>query len=862
MKTSKLKTALAAAVALIAGFADASLVTQSTVKPGVWCTSRTAAVSYAEKNNMPLFLFLGSPDCAYCRKCINEALDTATFKDWQARRQIVFAFIEKSNITADDPDYKWATGGTPNTAAGNLPICRIYWKKANGSVVGRSYSGRAGKVLLANGQKAASALTPQAIINSIESYISSWSFASTLSIPSSGTLQEGVAKTFTISRSGSGSVNATLTISSPSGDVKFVSGTNRLDKLSLTLTGGSASFVVEAPSTADIDSRTATVTLSSTTSGTKFGNKTLSLAVQDRVASAIGSWVSMVEVASGTWDAAENGGPILSPQTGNTPEIKIAAASAGVITVAFPATTPVGTKTLGLDGQTAYLVDADYHVETVGIAQGGVMSLYTAASTISFQAFGAPVVSKPASGAMIAKSDARANKSALDLSWRAVAGAERYIVRVGDVTVTNAADELSVNAYDLGVVTDAVLNDTSASKSYSWSVTAVSPALTLGAATSTAAATFTLAVKPQFSSSVVSSATVYQRIGNTISVAATGAPGITYSLARGSSLPSGLVLNAATGVISGTPRRNGGTTRVTVVASSSNGQASSKTISITAAKFPVALKGNWIGQNVNGSGLATAGYLVKISASGKVTCTKTASSGGTAKLSGTIACDYTSGAGRYVLTLDGTKWTYAANAFSAGTARKVVKQNANGALNSYSTVAVYNGARMYGYLSVKVTGGKKARVAGYVNGKKVSKSVNLAVSGSTATAFFAVGGVYGSVNVRAGAGAGASPSKVAAGGTVCTASGKIFPSNVNVSSLNGARLTVGSRSLPVSVASSGKLAVAKNNAYSAKLTYNAKSGVFKGTFAGVKFYGAMAYVNGAWIGCGTAENGQEVKISK
>lgn len=848
------KVVLALAL-LVSGF----ILHAESVTLGQWCYDLNAAKAFAVANKAPIFCFYGVDGCAYCDKAIT-AFNTSYFKNYMAQKRIVFLWLHP-HAWADDALWKFASN---NWEADLFPAMRIWWPKTGSASSGITSYTCIGRLSHSSVKKFSGNTLQEKLVTMINTYTAGWSPADPASVFSFNVTQaatrEGTEKGFSVSRAGGKkAMSVTLTIDAESG-VTFGDGSTTTVLSWAEGATGSRGFSLKTTLLPALQPNyVATVTMevpaSTKDAPTQCKTKTLQLTVTD----AFTEDYDWVEDIAGDWEQWESDDvdALRTEAAIDGVEILIKSAKTGVIDVTGSPDAPTVELSVG-DGE-AFVLSHDYACETgvsVGVSEGDWLKVRAVGEgqarvkAMAFAEFGAPTIVSPKNGASMAKDAVKANKALVDLSWTKVDLATSYELTVGDTTVTLPADVTSTNGVDLGAVSTSGTTDTQ----YTWTVKAICDGLDAGnALTNSVSGSFTLTVYPLFNLPLTA-ATIYLKSGTAISVAASGAPGITYSA---SGLPAGLSLNASTGVISGTPKK-AGTYKVTVTARSSNGHASTKTVTVTVAKFPKdKLKGKFYGYAANGSGFATAGYEVSISASGKVSCKKTSASG-QAKIVGSLTTDYSTGTLRHLIFLDGRTWVLSGNTFTSGSSI-ICKQAVNAGLNGYSNVAVTDASgNARGYLSVKVTSGKKAKVAGYIDGKKINKSVYLAVTGGTGKAFFGANGVYGLVVVT---GAGATSATQVMGGSY-TAQGCKFASSCSASAFAGTRLSVGGKTLPV-VVNKEKIAVDKGNAYAAKLSWKKKTGVFKGKFDGQKYEGAFVKIGGAWVGIGSTVGGfMPVKIAK
>lgn len=849
------KVVLALAL-LVSGFA----LRAANVTLGQWCYDLNSAKAFAVANKAPLFCFYGVDDCAYCEKAIT-AFNTSYFKSFMNQKKIVFLWLHPHSW-ADDALWKFASSGGPADA---FPAMRIWWPKTGSEksgVTGYSFIGRLSHSTL---KKFAGGTLQEKLVSVINAYTAGWSPADSASVFSFNVTQaatrEGTEKGFSVNRAGGKkAMTVTLTIDAESG-VTFGDGkTTAVLSWAAGATGSRGFTLKTLLSPALQPNYVATVTMdvpaSTKDAPTQCKTKTLQLTVTD----AFTEEYDWVEDIAGDWESWESDeeDALRTEATPDGVEILIQSAKTGIIDVTGSPDAPAVELSVGDDEP--FVLSHDYACETgvsVGVNKGDWLKVRAVGAglarvkSMAFAEFGTPAIVSPKNGASMAKDAVKANKALVNLAWSEVAGATGYELTVGDTTVTLPAGVTSTNGVDLGAVSTSGTTDTP----YKWTVKAIcDPGFNAGhALTSSTSGSFTLTVYPIFNLPLTA-ATIYLKSGTTVSVAASGAPGITYS-ARG--LPSGLTLNASNGIISGTPKK-AGTYKVTVTARSSNGHTSTKTVTLTVAKFPKdKLKGKFYGYSANGSGFATAGYEASISASGKVSCKKMTTSG-KVKIKGSLTTDYSTGGLRHLLSLDGRTWVLSGNTFTNGKS-VLSKQAVNRGLDGYSNVAVTDAnGQPRGFLTVKVTSGKKAKVYGYVNGRKISESAYLSISGGTGKAFFTENGVYGLVVVT---GSGVTSATQVMGGSY-TAQGCKFSYSCGASTFAGTRLSVGGQTLPV-VIKKEKISVDKGNAFSAKLSWKRKVGTFKGKFNGQKYEGAFVKIGGAWVGFGSTVGGfKAVKISK
>lgn len=210
------------------------------------------------------------------------------------------------------------------------------------------------------------------------------------------------------------------------------------------------------------------------------------------------------------------------------------------------------------------------------VAAGVANNIPIGFAQLSFQPL-AVTLSKPANGAQISYGSLEADKSIVDMSWFANMDGCTFSLACGEVSV-DMGTATSANAVDMGLV-----SLSPATRTYIWGVAALYSADDLrGTAVGTAISSFTVVSMPEYGS-VPSSVVAYKSVGAFIdmSVDSVGGGTVTYSA---SGLPSGMKIDPATGVITGTPRKTK-TFDVTVTASNPYGSASTS-FKLSVENFP------------------------------------------------------------------------------------------------------------------------------------------------------------------------------------------------------------------------------------------------------------------------------------
>ena len=128
------------------------------VAPGEWNSDIAAGQVYADEHCMPMLAIGGSATCTHCR-AMQTACNTDEFKAWAEKKQIVMVFGEdnltKQKCRPSDSIY--------------LPFVWVHWKKPDGSVVDKKFSGMYGTMPSTEGTTLAAQL-----INSADMYVGAY----------------------------------------------------------------------------------------------------------------------------------------------------------------------------------------------------------------------------------------------------------------------------------------------------------------------------------------------------------------------------------------------------------------------------------------------------------------------------------------------------------------------------------------------------------------------------------------------------------------------------------------------------------------------------------------------------------------
>lgn len=142
MKLTNAVRALALCASVVFGFeANAGKIkTQSAVEPGKWTSDYYGGLDYAEKNNVPAFVFWANAGCGHCEKAETQ-MNEEPFLTWMAERKIVMIFTE-----SDSKVKKWIKDHAKETIK-DFPYAAVYWpENSKGEMVLEGFSAYKGKM--------------------------------------------------------------------------------------------------------------------------------------------------------------------------------------------------------------------------------------------------------------------------------------------------------------------------------------------------------------------------------------------------------------------------------------------------------------------------------------------------------------------------------------------------------------------------------------------------------------------------------------------------------------------------------------------------------------------------------------------
>lgn len=134
--------------------------------PGVWTSDFNAAKAYADANKVPLLSYWGSVKCGYCSRMRRRGINTEAFETWVKSHPIVLLCTDTTDTSTATPV---KTFTKDDNRSGIFPYMRIYWPKADGTLVSVAFTGRKGKMPSRTGSTEADQL-----INTLNSYVGSW----------------------------------------------------------------------------------------------------------------------------------------------------------------------------------------------------------------------------------------------------------------------------------------------------------------------------------------------------------------------------------------------------------------------------------------------------------------------------------------------------------------------------------------------------------------------------------------------------------------------------------------------------------------------------------------------------------------
>jgi len=159
MKRKLLFVVISAVVSVLsAGTVYTPYTNSTTIKPGEWNSNFALALEYAESRHIPIVMFNASQACTYSG-IMDKALATEEAQEWIATHKPVASFVYPAAAEVTDvarsarisdtkyPDtWKAVNWFRQNGGVMALPMMAIYWPKADGTKVLKTFIGRNGKI--------------------------------------------------------------------------------------------------------------------------------------------------------------------------------------------------------------------------------------------------------------------------------------------------------------------------------------------------------------------------------------------------------------------------------------------------------------------------------------------------------------------------------------------------------------------------------------------------------------------------------------------------------------------------------------------------------------------------------------------
>ena len=146
-----------------------NIVTQKAVEPGVWTSDYNGAMSYAEANNIPMFVLWANKGCSHC-DAVEKAMNTTLFLDWMDQHKMVMVFVESDSKVKSDI-MKWAKAKKNSISA--YPFAAVYWpKNSKGEMVLEGFSAYTGNMSQYGVSSRASNV--QQIMDSVDFLLADW----------------------------------------------------------------------------------------------------------------------------------------------------------------------------------------------------------------------------------------------------------------------------------------------------------------------------------------------------------------------------------------------------------------------------------------------------------------------------------------------------------------------------------------------------------------------------------------------------------------------------------------------------------------------------------------------------------------
>lgn len=161
IRTMKLKTAILAVACAIGGGVSAAAISdvQTSVIPGEWTSSFSAAKKYAEDNGVPLFILWSNPGCAHCNS-VKASCNQSDFVSWRKERKYIMV------ISEGDGSAKSFIKSLKGNLTGKYPYMGVYWPAGN---VSYKFNGYPYNAIWSTGST-----TQAKIMNCVDSKLAAW----------------------------------------------------------------------------------------------------------------------------------------------------------------------------------------------------------------------------------------------------------------------------------------------------------------------------------------------------------------------------------------------------------------------------------------------------------------------------------------------------------------------------------------------------------------------------------------------------------------------------------------------------------------------------------------------------------------
>ena len=752
------KIMLAAAAALLMGLGSSAAFLPTVgdgTSPNVWTRNMDGVLAAAKNTGYPIFLVMlnedaGGEGCSHCREFMVNTLNTANFTSIVNSYKFYMVMLNWYGVES----------GSMDPSAGDVTSSYFdkYWYRYTVSdayplVVVIQPDGTRYKAWSYGTSPSTKWLNFHSYLREAIAALAQSSTVFSLAADSSNVLSvnpvpgsTGATWNGRVIRSGGAGTDGTVAIS--------ISGANAgnyslsLPSLTWGTGDGSVSFTVSGPIYTDgglvDDSITVSIAASGFDGNIEYGTTSQTISFRDaRVRQSLADYaaakgIGSLSAGTGVWYVPSSGAAELITTTKDRSQMVWRPSSAGIVKLR---SNLYGTRAvanamsrLSVSYRGVDYDFADYGEITLGVSADE--DVVFTASTIGrgyddiglakfeFSPLTVSVLS-PANGASIPLPAIAADKSLANLSWQTSRAGARFDVFGPSGLLAQTSDTM-VNGVDIGLV-----SSSSGVATYGWAVRAYWDCSNDGVdnsdgnyeISSVAFANFSVASTPKFGA-LASSATAYLKNAFSFDASAREGTldGVSYSA---SGLPSGLKINSATGVISGTPKK-AGSFAVTVTAANAYG-SDAVTITIKVEKsLGSAIKSNVQLMLFDANRNIVGSALLKISSNSKWTL-KTTTASGSKTVRGTVSVLGTGGVaaiGNGVsLSGDvGTKlWSGTIDGRTAfGAAVSKLSANWQGVWNG-GAVAISD-ATSGGYAVVRVTANGKTACSGKLRGRTTLNS--------------------------------------------------------------------------------------------------------------------------------------------